>query len=110
MIYNAPIKDMLFLVNEWIGIDRLNSLPDYEEVDIDLIEAVLEEAGKFASNELLAINREGDEHGARFDNGNVIQNRLTIVDAAENAFGCGDNIHTSAPTTVARACQNCCKA
>jgi alkylation response protein AidB-like acyl-CoA dehydrogenase len=71
MIYNAPIKDMLFLVNEWIGIDRLNALPGYEEVDTDLIEAVLEEAGKFASTELLAINREGDEHGARFEDGSV---------------------------------------
>ena len=71
MIYNAPIKDMLFLVNEWIGIDRLNALPGYEEVDTDLIEAVLEEAGKFASTELLAINREGDEHGARFEDGRV---------------------------------------
>ena len=71
MIYNAPIQDMLFLVREWIGIDRLTALPGYEEVDLDLIEAVLEEAGKFASTELLAINREGDEHGASFDNGNV---------------------------------------
>ena len=71
MIYNAPIRDMLFLVNEWIGIDRLNALPGYEEVDADLIEAVLEEAGKFASTELLAINREGDEVGATFADGNV---------------------------------------
>jgi len=71
MIYNAPIRDMLFLVNEWLGIDRITSLPGYEEVDTDLIEAVLEEAGKFASSELLAINREGDEHGAVFENGNV---------------------------------------
>ena len=72
MIYNAPIKDMLFLVNEWIGIEKLTSLPGFEEVDADLIEAILEEAGKFASTELLTINREGDEHGAVFDNGNVI--------------------------------------
>ena len=71
MIYSAPIQDMLFLIREWIGIDRLTSLPGYEEVDADLIEAILEEAGKFASTELLAINREGDEHGAKFDNGNV---------------------------------------
>jgi alkylation response protein AidB-like acyl-CoA dehydrogenase len=71
MIYNAPIRDMLFLVNEWIGIENLNSLPGFEDVDADLIEAVLEEAAKFASGELLAINREGDEHGARFDNGSV---------------------------------------
>jgi alkylation response protein AidB-like acyl-CoA dehydrogenase len=71
MIYNAPTKDMLFLIREWIGIDRLASLPGFEEVDIDLIEAVLEEAGKFASGELLAINREGDEHGAVFSDGEV---------------------------------------
>jgi alkylation response protein AidB-like acyl-CoA dehydrogenase len=72
MIYNAPIQDMLFLIRECVGIDKLNALPGYEEVDIDLIEAVLEEAGKFASGELLAINRDGDEHGATFDSGNVI--------------------------------------
>ena len=71
MIYNAPTKDMLFLLNEWIGIDRLNALPGFEEVDTDLVEAVLEEAGKFASSELLAINREGDEVGARYNDGEV---------------------------------------
>ena len=39
MIYNAPIKDMLFLLTEWIGIDKLTSLPGYEEVDIDIIDS-----------------------------------------------------------------------
>jgi hypothetical protein len=71
MKYDAPIQDMLFLLNEWIGIDRLTSLPGYEEVDADLVEAILEEAGKFASTELLTINREGDEHGAVFEDGSV---------------------------------------
>src|SRR5210317_1357618 len=71
MKYEAPIKDMLFLVNEWIGLENLTSLPGYEEVDADLFEAILEEAGKFASGELLTINREGDEHGAQFENGAV---------------------------------------
>ncbi len=71
MIYNAPTKDMLFLINEWIGIDRLTTLPGFEDVDADLIEAVLEEAGKFASSELLTINRDGDEHGAVYSDGEV---------------------------------------
>ncbi|MDJ0906522.1 MAG: acyl-CoA dehydrogenase C-terminal domain-containing protein [Woeseiaceae bacterium] len=71
MIYNAPTKDMLFLINEWIGIDRLTTLPGFEDVDADLIEAVLEEAGKFASSELLTINRDGDEHGAVYNDGEV---------------------------------------
>ena len=57
MIYNAPIQDMLFLVRECVGIDKLNALPGYEEVDMDLIEAVLEEAGRFASSELRAAAR-----------------------------------------------------
>lgn len=71
MIYNAPIRDMLFLLNEWQGLERLTTLPGYEEVDIDLIEAILEEANRFSSSELLAINREGDEHGAIFEKGTV---------------------------------------
>ena len=71
MIYNAPIKDMLFLLTECMELSTLTSLPGYEDVDGDLLEAILEEAGKFSSTELLPINREGDEHGATFDNGNV---------------------------------------
>ena len=71
MIYNAPIKDMLFLVKEWIGLERLISLPGYEEVDADLFAAILDEAGKFCSTELLPINQSGDEHGAVHENGEV---------------------------------------
>jgi len=102
MKYDAPIKDMLFLLNEWIGIDRLTSLPGYEEVDADIIEAILEEAGKFASTELLTINREGDEHGAIFEDGSVrtppgfkeaytqfIENGWTGIDAAPDHGGQG---------------------
>ncbi len=71
MIYNAPIKDMLFLVNEWIGLDRLSSLPGFEEVDADLLEAILEEAEKFCTTELLSINSAGDEHAATYTDGKV---------------------------------------
>jgi butyryl-CoA dehydrogenase len=46
-------------------------LPGYEEIDVDLLEAVLEEAGKFCSTELLTINRAGDEHGAVLKDGMV---------------------------------------
>ena len=71
MIYNAPIKDMMFLLTECMELSALTSLPGSEDVDADLLEAILEEAGKFSSTELLPINREGDEHGATFDNGEV---------------------------------------
>ena len=94
MIYDAPIRDMLFLLNEWIGLDKLTSLPGHEELEADLVEAVLEEAGNFCSSELLAINRVGDEHGAVHDGGSVktppgfkdayaqfIENGWTSIDA-----------------------------
>ncbi|MDX1499398.1 MAG: acyl-CoA dehydrogenase family protein [Woeseiaceae bacterium] len=71
MIYEPPIKDMLFLVNEWQGIDQLSTLPGFEEVDPDLFAAVLEEAGKFAATELLSINATGDEHGVTLSDGKV---------------------------------------
>jgi len=102
MIYNAPIKDMLFLVNEWLGIDRITALPGFEEVDADLFEAVLEEADKFASNVLLPINREGDEQCAVFEDGSVttppgfkeaytqfIENGWTSIDANPEHGGQG---------------------
>ena len=99
MIYNAPIKDMMFLVDEWIGIENLSSLPGFEEFDRDILEAILEEAGKFCSTELLPTNRDGDEHGAVFTEGNVttppgfkeayakfIENGWTGIDA-DPAYG-----------------------
>lgn len=71
MIYDAPVKDMMFLVDEWLGMDKINAVPGHEDLDSDVLQFILEEAGKFCSNELLPINREGDEHGAIFDNGVV---------------------------------------
>ncbi|MDA0707010.1 MAG: acyl-CoA dehydrogenase family protein [Proteobacteria bacterium] len=71
MIYNAPIKDMLFLLNECFGLDTVRALPGNEEVDTDLLETILEEAGKFCSTELLTINQAGDEHGAVHADGAV---------------------------------------
>lgn len=63
---------MLFLVDEWIGLDAIRSLPGYEDADKEILEAILEEAGRFCSTELLPLNATGDEHGAVLKGGNVI--------------------------------------
>jgi alkylation response protein AidB-like acyl-CoA dehydrogenase len=62
---------MMFLLDEWIGIDRIAALPGYEHVDRETCEFILEEAGKFCAREVLPLNRVGDEHGAVFENGCV---------------------------------------
>ncbi|HEV8262675.1 MAG TPA: acyl-CoA dehydrogenase [Burkholderiales bacterium] len=66
--YAAPIRDMKFVINELVGLDQISALPGCEEVTPDLVDAVLEEAGKFAAGVLDPLNKAGDRTGAKLDN------------------------------------------
>ncbi len=66
--YVAPLKDMLFVINELAGLDAVSRLPGCEEVNAELIEAVLGEAAKFAQEVLEPLNRVGDKEGAKLAN------------------------------------------
>src|SRR5581483_9977313 len=69
--YAAPVRDMKFVIKELVGLDEITRLPGCEEVTADLVDAVLDEAGKFASGVLDPLNRSGDKVGARLENGAV---------------------------------------
>jgi alkylation response protein AidB-like acyl-CoA dehydrogenase len=69
--YNAPLKDMRFALSEIAEIDALSGLPGYEEMSPDLVDAVLEEAGKLANGVIGPLNRPGDQEGARIEDGAV---------------------------------------
>ena len=69
--YIAPLKDMLFVINELAGLDEVARLPGCEEVNADLVQAVLNEAAKFAQEVLAPLNRVGDTEGARLADGVV---------------------------------------
>lgn len=71
-IYAAPLKDMRFVIKELVGLDQISAMPECAEVTADLIDAVLEEASRFASEALDPLNLSGDQEGARFAGGNVI--------------------------------------
>src|SRR5438128_2041430 len=62
--YIAPVRDMQFVMQELAGLERLATLPGYEEVTPEVADAVLEEAAKFASEVLGPLNKPGDERGA----------------------------------------------
>src|SRR4051812_41453466 len=64
--YAAPIRDMKFAVKELIGVDYFAGLTGCEDLTPDVVDAVLEEAGKFATGVLDPLNRQGDITGARF--------------------------------------------
>ncbi len=69
--YSAPIRDMQFVMRELAGFDEVAQLPGNEEVSADLVDAILEEADKFANGVLAPLNRIGDQEGARWHDGEV---------------------------------------
>lgn len=69
--YAAPIRDLQFVLKEMGLLEQVMHLPGCEEVTPDLVDAILEEAGKFASEQLAPINASGDKQGATIENGVV---------------------------------------
>jgi len=62
-VYNAPIRDMQFLMHEMLNASSLNQYKKFEDVDVDFMDAVLEESGKFATEVLTPLNVVGDHEG-----------------------------------------------
>jgi len=71
MNYSPPLQDMHFVLTELAGLEEITQLPDCEEATEDVVAAILEEAGKFASGVLAPLNRVGDKVGARWNETNV---------------------------------------
>ena len=69
--YAAPLRDMLFTMKEIAGLEAICGQPRFEDFSPDVVEAVLEEASRFATGVLDPINRSGDNKGVRWDNGVV---------------------------------------
>ncbi len=71
MSYRAPINDMLLALNHGAGLQAAVQAGHYGDFDADITAAVLEEAGKFASDVLAPLNRIGDQNGIKLDGGKV---------------------------------------
>src|SRR5687767_1982166 len=70
-VYTAPLKDMRFVLNELAGLREVAKLPGYEEATPDTVDAILEEAARFAAEVLDPLNRSGDQEGSRLADGAV---------------------------------------
>ena len=95
--YKAPVEDVLFLLNDVFHIERHNNLPGFSDASPDVLEAILAEAGKFCSEVLAPLNRQGDIQGCtRHEDG-----RVTTPDGFKAAYDqlvAGGWIGLSCPT------------
>ena len=70
--YTAPTRDTRFIVNEVLDLASYGNLPGFENATPDMIDTVINEAGKFCAEVLAPVNQAGDEHGCtRHEDGSV---------------------------------------
>ena len=66
--YTPPLRDMQFVMHEVFKVtDDFKAMPKHADIDVDTINAVLEEAGKFATDVIFPINISGDTEGCTLD-------------------------------------------
>ncbi len=66
--YTPPLRDMQFVMHELLNVTAdLKTIPRHADIDVDTINAVLEEGGKFASEVIFPLNISGDEEGCKHD-------------------------------------------
>jgi alkylation response protein AidB-like acyl-CoA dehydrogenase len=65
-MYQAPLKDLFFVLHRQLRVQQLAAFPLHAEYAPDVAESILEEAGKFASEILEPLNSVGDREGAKW--------------------------------------------
>jgi alkylation response protein AidB-like acyl-CoA dehydrogenase len=66
MTYQAPVRDYQFLLRDVLQLERYANLPAFADAAMDVIDQVLEEAGRFTSEVLAPLNSVGDKEGCRW--------------------------------------------
>jgi alkylation response protein AidB-like acyl-CoA dehydrogenase len=66
--YTPPLRDLQFVLHELLdAVPTLKQIPAYADLDVDTVNAVLEEGGKFAAEVLMPLNLPGDQEGCALD-------------------------------------------
>jgi alkylation response protein AidB-like acyl-CoA dehydrogenase len=69
--YQAPVKDMRFLLHEFLQMERYSNVPGFEEATPDVVDAVLEESAKLMEEVIAPLNQVGDSEGCTWKDGEV---------------------------------------
>ncbi|MBN8528151.1 MAG: acyl-CoA dehydrogenase C-terminal domain-containing protein [Caulobacterales bacterium] len=72
MAYKAPVRDLMFILNEVLEIDRYTNQPGFQDVSSELAQQILEEAARFSDEVIAPINNPGDKEGCHWAEGGVV--------------------------------------
>jgi alkylation response protein AidB-like acyl-CoA dehydrogenase len=72
MAYKAPVRDLTFILNEVLEIDRYSNQAGFEDISSDLVGQILEEGARFAEEVIAPINHSGDKEGCHWAEGGVV--------------------------------------
>ena len=70
--YSAPVKDLQFVLDELVEMNKIAGLPGFEEATPDMVSAILEEASKMANEVLAPLNWSGDQEHSKLIDGKVV--------------------------------------
>ena len=71
MAYTAPVDEIAFSLNHLAGLSKFEGHAAFENYDADLLDPILEEAGKLARDVLAPLSPEGDNAGAALTDSGV---------------------------------------
>ena len=71
MPYRSPVSDFRFIMDHIVDFDAVAQTDKYEEATPDLVDAILGEAGKLCDEVIYPVQRNGDLHPAKLENGVV---------------------------------------
>ena len=72
MPYRAPVRDIRFILDHVVGFAQVAATPRFADATPDMAQAILTEAGRIATDILAPLNRSGDKHPARLENGAMV--------------------------------------
>ncbi|MFZ1991749.1 MAG: acyl-CoA dehydrogenase C-terminal domain-containing protein [Alphaproteobacteria bacterium] len=86
MSYRAPLGEIAFVLNDYLGIAGLGNLPGFSETTPDLLAAILGEISKFAEEKLYPLNASADREGCTYDPATKTVKTPAGFKAAHRAF------------------------
>ena len=81
MTYQPPTTDVSFVLHHLIDVCGLTALDAFDEIDADTVDGLIDEAGRFAKEQLAPLNWPGDRQGVKVDGAEV-----TVADGFADAY------------------------